>query len=190
MNNDDPMFLFKDKHKCCGFGPLQIPLTIVFKDRQKKIEWVYVCSCIWTFMENRLIHTFDTNKKDLVLVAVHEVFFSFTHSSYIMTSRYKRYITCARTECLSLVKHPEEHKEIPLRWVQGIVLVLGGMKEHPEKEKWQAPWIAQRRYTKGWYRPCVGWLELVLAVLLALDVLGWRTFKEDNNARERYMQYR
>ena len=93
MNNDDPMFLFKDKHKCCGFGLLQIPLMIVFKDREKKTEWVYVCSCTWTFMENRLIRTFDTNKKDLVLVAVHEVFFSFTQSSYIMTSRYKRYIT-------------------------------------------------------------------------------------------------
>ena len=37
---------------------------------------------------------------------------------------------------------------------------------------------------KGWYRPCVGWLELVLGVLLALDVLGWRTSKEENNARK------
>ena len=34
---------------------------------------------------------------------------------------------------------------------------------------------------KGWYRPCVGWLELVLEVLLALGVLGWRTSKEKNN---------
>ena len=40
------------------------------------------------------------------------------------------------------------------------------------------------------YRPCVGWLELVLGVLLALDVLGWRTSKEENNAKERYVQYR
>ena len=45
-------------------------------------------------------------------------------------------------ECLSLVKHPEEHKkEIRLRGVQGIIFVLGGligtwcagMKEHQEK---------------------------------------------------------
>ena len=35
---------------------------------------------------------------------------------------------------------------------------------------------------KGWYRPCVGWLELVLGVLLALDVLGWKMSKEENNA--------
>ena len=31
------------------------------------------------------------------------------------------------------------------------------------------------------YRPYVGWLELVLRVLLALGVLGWRTSKEKNN---------
>ena len=37
---------------------------------------------------------------------------------------------------------------------------------------------------KGWYRPCVGWLELVLGLLLALGVLGWRTSKERNNARK------
>ena len=51
--------------------------------------------------------------------------------------------------CLSLVKHPEEHKkETCLR--KGIVLVFG-------------------------------WLELVLGVLLALDVLGWRKSRERNN---------
>ena len=34
-------------------------------------------------------------------------------------------------ECLILVKHPEEHKkEICLRGVQGIVLVLGGFNWH------------------------------------------------------------
>ena len=37
---------------------------------------------------------------------------------------------------------------------------------------------------KGWYRPCVGWLELVLGVLLALDVMGWRKSKERNNAEK------
>ena len=37
---------------------------------------------------------------------------------------------------------------------------------------------------KGWYRPCVGWLGLVLGVLLALDVLGWRTSKEKDNAKK------
>ena len=35
---------------------------------------------------------------------------------------------------------------------------------------------------KDWYLPCVGWLEMVLGVLLALGVLGWRTCKERNNA--------
>ena len=34
---------------------------------------------------------------------------------------------------------------------------------------------------KGWYHPCVGWLELVLGVPLALGVLGWRTSKERSN---------
>ena len=54
-------------------------------------------------------------------------------------------------ECLSLVKHPEEHKK-EIRLKRGIG-----------------------------YHPCVGWIELVLGVLLALDVLGWRTSKERNN---------
>ena len=50
-------------------------------------------------------------------------------------------------ECLSLVKHPEEHKkEIHLQ--RGIG-----------------------------YRPYVGWIELVLEVLLALGVLGWRNIR-------------
>ena len=93
-----------------------------------------------------------------------------------------------------MVKHPEEHKkEIRLRGVQGIVLVLGGLNWHlvcwnegtsRENNNDKAPSIAQRRYMKGWYRPCVGWLELVLGVLLALDVLGWRTSKERNNAEK------
>ena len=34
---------------------------------------------------------------------------------------------------------------------------------------------------KEGYRPCVGWLESILGVLLALGVLGWRTSKEKNN---------
>ena len=63
-------------------------------------------------------------------------------------------------ECLSLVKHPEEHKK-EIRLQRGIA-----------------------------YRPCVGWLELVLEVLLALGVLGWRTSKEKNNAKKRYAHYR
>ena len=93
-----------------------------------------------------------------------------------------------------MVKNPEEHKkEIRLRGVQGIVLMLGGLNWHlvcwdegPSREKNndKAPLIAQRRYTKGWYRPCVGWLEWVLGVPLALDVLGWRTSKERNNAEK------
>jgi len=41
----------------------------------------------------RINHTFDTNEMDLVLVTVHKVFFSFTHPSSTMDSRYKRYST-------------------------------------------------------------------------------------------------
>ena len=31
---------------------------------------------------------------------------------------------------------------------------------------------------------------MVLEVLLALGVLGWRKFKEENNARKRYAHYK
>ena len=51
--------------------------------------------------------------------------------------------------------------------------------KHPEEHKKE---ICLKRGIE--YRPCVGWLELVLGVLLALGVLGWRTSKEKNNDRK------
>ena len=44
------------------------------------------------YTSERTNHTFDTNEMELVLVTVHKVIL-FTHSSYTMESRYKRYIT-------------------------------------------------------------------------------------------------
>ena len=59
------------------------------------------------------------------------------------------------------------------------------MVKHPEEHKKE---ICLQRGIG--YHPCVGWLELVLEVLLALGVLGWRKSKEKNNAKKRYVQYR
>ena len=65
------------------------------------------------------------------------------------------------------------------------------MEEHLEKRiMMKHPEYHRRRYMKGWYHPCVGWLELVLEVLFTLGVLGWRTSKENNNARNMYVHYR
>ena len=55
---------------------------------------VYGCSYIYLFMKGRLSHISDTNYDGLGFVSNSEKkLFFFTHYSYIMTSRYKRYIT-------------------------------------------------------------------------------------------------
>ena len=91
------------------------------------------------------------------------------------------------------MKHPEEHKkEIYLRGVQGIILVLGGLNWH--LVCWDEGTSRERIMTstlnsieeihEGLVLSLCWWLELVLSVLLALDVLGWRTSKERNNAEK------
>ena len=57
----------------------------------------------------------------------------------------------------------------------------GGVRERSPLTWWSTLKSTKGDTPKEGYRPCVGCLELVLGVLLALDVLGWRTSKERNN---------
>ena len=55
----------------------------------------------------------------------------------------------------------------------------GGVREWSASAGWSTLKSTKGDTPKEGYHPCVGWLELVLGVLLALDVLGWRTSKKE-----------
>ena len=89
-----------------------------------------------------------------------------------------------RTKCLSLVKHPEEHNGDTTKRGTGYRPCVG-CDEGTSRERIMTSTLNSiEEIHEGLVLSLCWWLELVLSVLLALDVLGWRTSKERNNAEK------